>query len=142
MMEESMMIHDNMDNDNRIIVFGTQSCVQLLERSNSWGIDETFDSCPQLFNQQVTIHAKFNSSDLNDSNVWSFPCLWVLLTSKEQSTYESLLSFIATLGTFSPENIMVDFELGLRNALASSFHGIKIDGCFFYFCQALMRHVK
>ena len=78
MMEESMLIHDNMDNDNRIIVFGTQSCVQLLERSNSWGIDGTFDSCPQLFNLLVTIHAKFNSSDLNDSNVWSFPCLWVL----------------------------------------------------------------
>ena len=127
MMEESMLIHDNMDNDNRIIVFGTQSCVQLLERSNSCGIDGTFDSCPQLFNQLVTIHAKFNSSDLNDSNVWSFPCLWVLLTSKEQSTYD---------------NIMVDFELGLRNALASSFHGTKIDGCFFHFCQALMRHVN
>ena len=142
LMEESMLLHDNMDNDNRIILFGTQTCVQALEKSSSWGIDGTFDSCPQLFSQLVTIHAEFNSSNLNDNNVWAFPCLWVLLTSKEQSAYESLLSIITTFGAFCPDNIMVDFELGLRNALSRAFPATKIDGCYFHFCQSLMRHVN
>ena len=106
------------------------------------GYDRTFGSCPQLFSQLLTFHSEFNSSDLSDSNIWAFPCLWVLLTSKEQPTYETQLSIILTLGTFSPDYIMVDYELGLRNALAKAFPGAEIGGCYFHFCQALMRHVN
>ena len=137
-----MLIHDNEDDDNRIIIFGTPGCIDSLQRSRSWGIDGTFSSCPQLFSQLITIHAEFNSSDPNDSNIWAFPCLWVLLTSKDQPTYESMLSIISMLGTFSPDYIMVDFELALRNALAKSFPGAEIAGCYFHFCQALVRHVN
>ena len=93
-----------------------------------------------LISQLITFHAGFNSSDPNDSNIWAFPCLRVLITSKDQPTYEALLSIISMLGTLSPDYIMVDFELGLRNALAKAFPGADIGGCYIHFCHALVRH--
>ena len=41
-----------------------------------------------------------------------------------------------------PDNMMVDFERGLRNALGSAFPFAKIDGCWFHTPQAVMRKVR
>jgi len=38
---------------------------------------------------------------------------------------------------FTPEVIMLDFEVGLRNALKEAFPDIKLSGCFFHFSKAL-----
>ena len=46
---DSMLLADNENQDQRIIVFGTQSNLLALERFKSWYVDGTFSSCPQLF---------------------------------------------------------------------------------------------
>ena len=146
MMEEPMLIHNNADctqwqHNHSIWHNSTPSRIDSLERSSPWRIAGTLDSCPQLFSQLIVIQAQFNSSDSTESNIWAFPCTCVLLASKDQKTYESMIYISVTQGIFSPDHIMVDFELGLRNALGGAFPGTKIDGCYFNFCPSLMRHV-
>ena len=40
------------------------------------------------------------------------------------------------------KSAMVDYELALRNALKKVFNGIKLQGCWFHYCQAIYRKVR
>ena len=130
---QSLLQFDNEDDALRIIVFGTADSIQSLERSKSWYIDGTFDSCPQHFYQLITIHAEFPSSSPQDDNTWCYPCLWILLTTKTEDGYLKMCDAINSLGSFSPDHM--DYEIGLRNELARTYPNCDVDGCFFHFAQ-------
>lgn len=137
---ETMLLHDNEDDQRRVIIFGTDKNLRVLSESCSWYVDATFSSSPQLFYQVLTVHAEI--VNFNEDSTWCFPCVFILLTHKDTALYKEAFDALDALGTFAPDNIMVDFEPALRNALSQTFPSAHIDGCYFHFCQAVYRAVQ
>ena len=46
-----------------------------------------------------------------------------------------------TMGTFSLEDCVLDFEMAAWNSLRENFPGITIHGCLFHYSQAIYRRV-
>ena len=125
-------------NEDDVIIaisLGTADKVLCLERSKRWYVDDKFDSCPLHFYKLITINAEFPSSSPQDDNTWCYPCLCILLTTKTEDGYLKMCDAINSLGSFSPDHIMVDYEIGLRNELARTYPNCDVDGCFFHFAQ-------
>ena len=40
------------------------------------------------------------------------------------------------------EKVMLDFELAMQQALKITFPNIDIDGCWFHFCQAILKNIN
>ena len=53
---QHMLLYDKQNPEHRLIIFGTEQCLRLLERYRSWLIDETFQKCPEHFYQLVNMH--------------------------------------------------------------------------------------
>ena len=72
-----------------------------------------------------------------------FPAIHCLLTGKSQELYESLLVKIQSLiPHFHPDVSMSDWEMAARNAFKSTFHGIRLKGCWFHYTQRIWKHVQ
>ena len=78
-----MLQFDNEDKEKRIIILATARNLDILEESDSWYIDGTFNSCPQLFYQVLTIHAEIPNPG---GTSWIFPSVYMVLLGK----YETL----------------------------------------------------
>ena len=52
---QHMLLYDNQNPEHRLIIFGTDQCLRLLERYQSWLIDGTFQKCPEHFYQLVNM---------------------------------------------------------------------------------------
>ena len=137
---EPMLLHDNEDKERRIVMIGTQKNLDQLWECPSWYIDATFKSSPQLFYQVLSIHGEI--PDYEDGNPWTFPCVYICLTHKDEELYDEAFKVLAGLRDFTPDVIMTDFERGLRNSLSSAFPSATIDGCLFHFCQATLKWVR
>ena len=68
--------------------------------------------------------------------------MWSLYLRKSTHDYEFIFQLINSVVEFSPEKIMVDFELALQHALSLHFSSAKIFGCKFHFIQANSRWLK
>ena len=66
-----LLNNSGVDDDNRILVFGTERSLELLGLYRHWFCDGTFKIVPELFYQLFTIHLL-----VNDKTV---PCLFVRL---------------------------------------------------------------
>ena len=131
-----MLRHDNEDSERQIIIFGTKDNLDKLQECPSWYVDGTFKPCPELFYQLLTFHGEIPNHE--DGNPWTFPCVYLLLTHKDEELYVEVFSVLAGLHDFNPETIMSDFESALRNAMATAFPGADLDCCFFHHCQAVL----
>ena len=143
---QPMLLHDNNNPFNRLIMFGTQTCLKILEKCKSWYIDGTFEKCPKHFYQLVTIHAEIEKDqqdtdgEIDNHTTWVIPCIWVLLSGKKQDHYEELFSELVHLGHFDPTYIMCDYELGLRTAITIYFPYVTLSGCYFHFSNAVRKN--
>lgn len=54
---DNFIIHDS-ENEDRLVIFGTNSNLDFLAASDEWYMDGTFDMCPPLFQQVYTIHGE------------------------------------------------------------------------------------
>ena len=133
---EPMLLHDNEDSERRIIIFGTKGNLEKLQGCPSWYVDGTFKPCPELFYQLLTFHGEI--PDHEDGNPWTFPCIYILLTHKDEELYVEAFTILASLAQLNPDTIMSDFELALRNALAAAFPDADLDCCFFHHCQGVI----
>ena len=135
--ENSFLLFDSNDPDNeidmednaRIIGFGSDDNLKKLGDSEVWFLDGTFKTCPRLFHQIYTIHYMFNGQ--------TFPAIYVLLTAKKQELYSSMLELLISIAEvkdiqLNPKCIMVDFELASINALQEKIPYAKVTGCFFF----------
>ena len=137
---ESMLVYDNEGTERRVVILATETNLLLLQRSPSWYVDATFRVCPQLFYQLLVIHAEIPNHQ--GGAPWVFPCVYMLLTSKDTDIYLEGFTFLKSLYDFAPQTIMVDFEMALRNSLSQVFPSAVVDGCYFHFCQAVLRWVR
>lgn len=122
-----------------IIIFGRLDMVRLLCSKDTWYMDGTFKSCPDLFSQLFTIH--FITSNR------SIAALYCLLTGKMETLYTRLFAIIAELAVennfaIAVTNVMVDFEIAIRNAIQHQWPNVTVNGCYFHYCQALYRKMS
>ena len=72
-----------------------------------------------------------------------YPFIYVLMSSKSQSSYEHLFAYIdKNVINFKPTSFISDYEKALRNSLKATFPTAKIKGCWFHYCQALNRNAR
>ncbi|KRY26610.1 Retrovirus-related Pol polyprotein from type-2 retrotransposable element R2DM, partial [Trichinella spiralis] len=56
--------------------------------------------------------------------------------------FDNLILKAAALGVvFQPQTVICDFETALIPAVQASFPGVQMQGCYFHFCQAVLRKV-
>ena len=108
----------------------------MITSSPKWHVDGTFQKCPKLFYQILTIFALYKDEMI--------AVAYMVLPDKVQASYEVVLEKLKQLileqqKTIMVEEIMCDFEAALLIALAIKFPDAKVKGCWFHFNQAIMR---
>jgi hypothetical protein len=127
--------YDNEDDTKRELIFASDISLEILANSTKWHVDGTFQTCPKLFYQILTIHALYKDEMI--------ACAYILLPDKLQTTYENVFEKINSIILemhirILVEEIMSDFEAGLLIQLAITFKQAKIKGCWFHFNQAII----
>ncbi|KRY33008.1 hypothetical protein T01_6043 [Trichinella spiralis] len=101
-------------------------------------MDGTFKIVAEWYHQIFTIHV-FIAGKL-------VPLVYCLTVQKDLSTYreifDDLILKTAALGVvLQPQTVICNFETALFPALQSTFPGVNMQGCYFHFCQAVLRNV-
>ena len=123
------------NDDDRILIFGTEEGVAMLGNYENWFMDGTFKTVPPLYLQLYTIHSLVDGRTI--------PAVYALLPDKRRTTYERLLtSLVALNANLAPATVMTDFELGAQSAVKDVFPDAQAKGCFFHFAQAVYRKVQ
>ena len=133
--EQFLLFDSGKGSSSRMLIYSTQTNLDLLHRSELWFADGTFKTVPEIFYQLYTIHAF--------SNGRVFPCVYALLSDKKEETYNSFFLQLNSLKTgLNPVHFSVDFEQAAINAIRVSFPLTKINGCFFHFSQNVYRKIQ
>ena len=130
---------DSGPGSDRIIIFTTDSNLDLLCQSERWCGDGTFKAAPKLWTQLYTIHGQKNG--------FTVPCVFALLPNKLKRSYRRLFNQIRTWIDVTHQRwnfdvFLSDFEQGAYTAVAEVFPGVGNDGCFFHLSKRLDYHVK
>lgn len=74
----------------------------------------------------------------------SFPMVYALITRMTQSTYESFFRIVQQILPLNYNQLTTttDYERGLMNAVRIVFPQTKLQGCWFHFCQSVIRYCK
>ena len=100
--EDKSSVNFLIHQDENMLVFASPTGIEILNESESWGCDGTFQITPAPFLQLYIITAKAYEQH--------FAVLFALLKNKKQGTYEVLAKKIRELVTNDPRRIMLDFE--------------------------------
>jgi hypothetical protein len=120
---------------DRMLVFGTQDNLTILESHRHWYVDGTFKVAPTLFYQLFTIHALIDKSAL--------PMVYALLQNKTKQSYKRLFQFmLTTKPNLAPLTVTMDYEKACQNAIMCVFPESNIAGCLFHLGQCLWRKVQ
>uniref|UniRef100_A0A2S2PRA7 MULE transposase domain-containing protein n=1 Tax=Schizaphis graminum TaxID=13262 RepID=A0A2S2PRA7_SCHGA len=117
-----------------------QKIEQNLRNVRVAGCDGTFKTVPKFLDndayQIFSFHILFK-------NV-SFPLVHAILTGKTQDIYIELLRYVRTVLPLDYTNLIIitDYEYGLINAAKIVFPESKTQGCYFHFCQAVIRYTR
>lgn len=133
---ERFLIFDSGVGDrDRILIFGSDIGLQLLNESEHWYGDGTFKVCPEIYYQLYTLHAQRNGS--------IFPCIFALLPNKTEVTYRRFFEQIFNLLNHNNlQDILVDFERACINAVAQLDPNIDIKGCFYHLSSNVWKHIQ
>ena len=130
---ELFLVWDSGDND-RILIFATEEKLRVLQNTEHWFADGTFDTVPNIYTQLYTFHATINGNVIT--------CLYALLPNKTRATYTLLIQQLLLLNpNFNQQSIMVDFEIGFIQSFQQVFSATSVKGCFFHFCQVIYRQI-
>lgn len=110
---EPFLFYDNKNNNNRIIIFSSKTCREILSETKIIYMDGTFSTCPFEFYQVYILHASINNLII--------PVMYALLQRKNKDTYIELLSAIRDQFV-SLSIISIDFEQSVIQAIKEVFH--------------------
>ena len=106
----------------------------MLHKVKFWFGDGDFSSCPSSFGQIYTIHVLYEKTCI--------PLVYCLLVRETEDAYKRVFQkFIDLHSGLSPDHLMIDFEVAVKNAAESVFENIQIHYCFFHFRQSLYRKI-
>ena len=121
---------------NRIIIFGTQRNLDMLDMYDQYFMDGTFKIVPDLFYQLYTVHVMTAAG-------YMIPALFSLLLNKTRETYSRVFAQMKVLRpNVFPNRIMVDFEQAAISAAEEAFPQAVISGCFYHLSQSVYRKVQ
>lgn len=134
--EDVFLLYDSGKEDsNRIIIFGTNANLALLEEFSNWSSDGTFNIAPNFFMQVYTLHILVEGKAL--------PVIYALMCNKKKETYLKFYQKLKELcSTLSPNSLLSDFETASYSAAKDVFADVEIVGCFFHLCQNLWRQIQ
>lgn len=128
----NFLLYDKGQNEDRILIFGTDENLSLLATANHWFADGTFDACTTLFAQLYTIHAM-----IEDRIV---PLIYVLLPGKSEQTYRETFQQLKNINPeLQPTSVLIDMERAAAQAFVHVFPEVTIRFCNFHFNQAVYR---
>ena len=140
------LLHDDFDNldddevndeevQTRIIVFATDTMLDLLRDATVWMLDGTFKVSPHLIFQLYTVHAAIHGT--------VFPCVYCLLPNKTQDSYSRVFQILkAARPGLNPSTAILDFEVAARNAMRAEFPAVEIQFCYFHLTQSVWRRIQ
>ncbi|CAF0881500.1 unnamed protein product [Adineta ricciae] len=149
---ERLLLHDsddpkhrinlsgNIRSAGRVLVWSSDTLLNLLFNSAKLHMDGTFSSAPPMFHQVVIIQAFLHETCI--------PVVYALLCDRKAVTYMHLLNVLSDEAkrmnkTFNPSLIMTDFEPGIAKAISMEFTEKTIQkGCFFHLSQNVYKHVQ
>lgn len=126
--------------EEHILVFSCEKNIRQMCQMSQVYMDGTFTYCTKFFLQLFTIHGFENGHYV--------PYMFCLLKNKQSQTYETLFTLLKSkiLRDFSlnfyPNEVFVDFEKAIHNALQCVWPKSKINGCRFHLHQAWYRKIK
>ncbi len=140
----------------RMLMFGTASNLEMMRKADDWFLDGTFSVCPSLFYQLYTfniikqgncfkinkIKIKLYEINCNYFLGQNLPMLYILLTKKDELTYNKAFEKIRSLVGCEPKSLNVDFEKSALNSLFLNFPSSQLAGCYFHLTQNLFRQVQ
>lgn len=137
--EERFLLSNTLADNNGHLLFATDEALRWLSEANHWHMDGTFKSAPRLFVQLFTIQVVRGNKTI--------PCIYGLLPTKRKRCYKNVLRIVKDAVAerhlpLQPTSIMVDFEVGLINAIQDEFPNADAKGCLFHFSQAVWRHIQ
>ena len=133
--ERFLMYDTGAVDEDRILIFGTERNLQILETSQNWFCDGTFNVVPGQLYQLFTIHALANS--------YMLPCVYALLPNKRQDTYTALFHALLNINPqLSSRSVMIDFEMDSMDAIQGVFPNAIVQGCFHHLSQSIYRKVQ
>ena len=139
---EQFLLYDSGPVSQRILIFGTQRNLEMLQLSSVWLADGTFKTAPSLFTQVYVIHALRGGPDLmKDGHL--LPSLFVLLPNKTEATYTRMWEQVKLLcPQAEPAEMLMDFELAAINSFQNTWPAAVVKGCFFHLTQNIWRKVQ
>lgn len=131
---EPFLFYDNKNNNNRIIIFSSKTCREMLSETKIIYMDGTFSTCPSEFYQVYIIHASINNLII--------PVMYALLQRKNKDTYIELLSAIRDQ-FLSLSIISIDFEQSVIQAIKEVFHDeVSVQLCYYHLNQSIWRKIQ
>lgn len=72
------------------------------------------------------------------------PVVYILMTGKTEELYFEAIQQVIRLSDWNldPGHVSCDFEAAFINTLRQQFPDADIRGCYFHFCQAILRYLK
>jgi hypothetical protein len=136
---ENFFLHDSgQDDEDRILIFGSDWAIKILTMCDVLFGDGTFKTVPPQFGQLFSVHGRFRE--------YVFPFIFCLTVRLTQETYETVYQVIknrvARQGRqLRPRMLMMDFELANINAASAAFPAAEVKCCLFHFTQSILRYV-
>ena len=106
----------------------------LLNLSNTWLVDGTFNLSPEIFYQISTIHVELNG--------FAPPCVHVLQANKTERTYNRMIEMLSEETNPNPGKTPADFEKEALNAFSKKFPHAEISCCYFHLTQSFNRKIN
>lgn len=136
---DRFLLNDDGVGDDRILIFSTDSNLRILANSAKIWMDGTFKSVPGLFSQLYVIHAMPHQGLMT-------ALVYCLLPSKSQAVYRRVFQLLRNSMTnlglqFIPDEVNIDFEDAVRQAVNVEFPNVDIVGCYFHYTQCLYRKI-
>lgn len=122
-----------------MIICGTKSSLQLLDESDCWIMDGTFDVVPTFMRQLFSIHGRVEGQII--------PLVFCIMSRKSLTSYETFFIELIELARgcgiqLNPKRILSDFEIGIISAAKKYFPDTRLQGCFFHFSQIIWRKIQ
>lgn len=119
--------------EQRIVIFSTETHLNHLKYSNTWFCDGTFSSSPKKFTQIYVIMAKIRNLNI--------PLVYIFMKRKSKTAYSKIFEFLkCRIDNKYPQNIILDFEMAAYVALSETFPNSTLNGYFSFHTNTFSSH--
>ena len=133
-------MYDNELPTSRLLVFASESGLNILDSADTWFMDGTHSTAPGQFAQLFCVRVPLGVTHVTAA--------YGLLPGKQHQHYEEFFTGLldACLQRDvrpTPIKIVVDYEMAIHNAIRSVISpNIHIQGCFYHLTQSTWHHIQ